>query len=87
MNLSGHPGATLRGGIATAALGSLVLALALLSGELGPEDAFAASVVDELYQAERWGEEEEAARARDRLRADIAAYHQFMTLCGAMDTR
>jgi len=49
--------------------GSLVLALALLENAIGPEAAWAASRVDEDWQAERWGEDPlAAAAAADRRR-------------------
>jgi len=68
--LSGlHTGASL--------LGSLVLALALEDGKLSPAEAFAVSLLDETYQAELWGLDEEVlARNADRARevADIAVF-------------
>lgn len=45
----------------TVLLGSLVLGLAVLEGALAPVDAFALSTLDETHQAERWGDDEEAA--------------------------
>ncbi len=50
-------------GLAFAAglLGSAVLALALQRGALTGEDAFALSRLDEAFQVERWGVDEEAA--------------------------
>jgi len=56
---------------AVEALGSLVIGLALVSGRVGPEEAFAASQVDEDYQIERWGEDAEAAERRRRLLEDV----------------
>src|SRR5207302_1361327 len=41
--------------MATAACGSLVIALALLEGRLDAEAAFAASQLDETFQIEAWG--------------------------------
>lgn len=68
---------------ATAASGSLVIALALARGHLDAEGAWALSQIDETFQIERWGEDEEAAERRDRLRADIEAASRFMVLGGA----
>jgi len=48
----------------TQVFGSLVLALAVERGRLGHEDAFAASVLDETFQAERWGEDRDAMLRR-----------------------
>lgn len=64
----------------TVAAGSLVLALALVEGRLDADAVFAASQVDELYQAELWGEDWEAAERRERLRGDIAAAARFLAL-------
>jgi len=57
----------------TQIFGSLVLALAVERGRLGHEDAFAASVLDEVFQAERWGEDRDAALRR-KAQADEAAH-------------
>lgn len=65
---------------AVAAMGSLVLGLALVEGRLTAEDAFAISQLDETYQQELWGEDPEAVRARDALRQDIAAAARFLEL-------
>jgi chaperone required for assembly of F1-ATPase len=65
---------------ATAACGSLVIALALLEGRLDAGEAFAASQLDESFQIEAWGEDGEQAERRAALSADIAAAVQFMSL-------
>lgn len=64
----------------TASCGSLVLALAVVEGRIGPEEAFTLSQLDESYQIEQWGEDAEAARRRERLRHDIAAAARFVAL-------
>jgi chaperone required for assembly of F1-ATPase len=69
--------------VATAACGSLVIALALLEGHLGPQQAFAASQLDESFQIEAWGEDSEQAARRRALAADIAAAAQFISLLRA----
>ena len=66
---------------ATGALGSVVLALAMTNGRLGAEDAWAASTIDEAYQAERWGEDSEALDAREVLRSELLAADRFIRLC------
>ncbi|HMA15273.1 MAG: ATP12 family chaperone protein, partial [Bacteroidota bacterium] len=53
---------------AAKAAGSLVIALALARRRLDAAEAFRLSQLDELYQAERWGEDAEAARRREALR-------------------
>ena len=65
---------------ATAACGSLVIALALLAGRLDADQAFAASQLDESFQIEAWGEDPEQAERRGALAADIAAAAQFTSL-------
>ena len=50
--------------------GSLILGLAVLEGRLSGAKAHALSRIDEEYQQEGWGEDEEAsAAARNRLEA------------------
>ncbi|HVC50907.1 MAG TPA: ATPase, partial [Stellaceae bacterium] len=68
---------------ATAACGSLIIALALMEGRLDADAAFAVSQLDETYQIEAWGEDEEAMRRREALAADIAATAQFLELLAA----
>ncbi|HTW52729.1 MAG TPA: ATP12 family protein [Stellaceae bacterium] len=65
---------------ATGACGSLVIALALHEGRLDAEAAFAASQLDETFQIEAWGEDNEAAKRREALAADIAAVARFFAL-------
>lgn len=65
---------------ATAAMGSLILGLALAAGRLDAEAAFQASQTDETYQIELWGEDWEAADRRAELRADIEAAARFLGL-------
>ena len=45
-------------------LGSAVLALAVEQGQLSAPDALNASLVDEDWQIEQWGEDEEAMQVR-----------------------
>lgn len=66
---------------AVAAMGSLLLGLALVEGELEAEEAFAASQLDELYEIEFWGEDEEARIRRDALRTDVASAARLLELC------
>ena len=68
---------------ATAACGSLVIALALLDGRLDSDQAFAASQLDESFQIEAWGEDAEQASRRAALAADIEAAARFVSLLGA----
>lgn len=68
---------------ATAACGSLLLGLALAESRIDAEAASALSLLDEAYQSALWGEDEEAARRRQALRADIAAAARFLALLAA----
>ena len=67
---------------ATAACGSLVIALALYEGELDADAAFAASQLDETFQIEAWGENAEATARRAALAEDINAAARFLELLG-----
>ncbi len=67
---------------ATAACGSLVIALALLEGRLDAEAAFGVSQLDETFQIEAWGEDAEATRRRAALAEDIQAAARFLDLLG-----
>lgn len=62
----------------TAALGSLVLALAVSDGRMAAPDAAAASLLEEIWQAEKWGNDDEAVRRRDGLRAEIDSAARFL---------
>lgn len=65
-----------------AAAGSLVIALALAAGRIDAEAAVAASQLDEIYQAEQWGEDGEAGERRRAVAAEIAAAARFHALLG-----
>ncbi len=68
--------------LATVASGSVVIALAMAGGEVDAASAVAASQIDETFQAERWGEDAEAAKRRAQLADDIAAAARFLELLG-----
>ena len=55
------------------ALGSLVLGLAWLYKRLSPEEALAASLLDELFQAERWGLDRETRIRHGVLKRELRA--------------
>lgn len=65
---------------ATAACGSLLLALALAEGRIDPAAAWALSQLDETFQIEQWGEDSEARKSRESLRNDIEAAGRFLEL-------
>ncbi len=59
---------------------SLVIALAVAEGEIGAEDAFQCANCDELYQSEKWGDDEEAqARLKERAE-EFRAAAEFLKL-------
>ncbi len=60
--------------------GSLVVALMLTEGAITPDAAFDACHLDELWQAEHWGEDWMATDARDARRADFLAATKFLEL-------
>lgn len=66
--------------LATAAAGSLVVALALIERHIDADQAFDASQIDETFQIERWGEDAETTQRRAGLKADIAAARRFADL-------
>lgn len=61
-------------------LGSLVLALAVLRRRIDAAEAFALSRLDEIWQAERWGEDEEAAERAGRMSDELAQIARFRDL-------
>ncbi len=60
--------------------GSLIAALALLEGAADRETVWRAAQIDEDWQAEQWGEDDLATRARDAHRADFEAGARFLDL-------
>jgi chaperone required for assembly of F1-ATPase len=62
--------------------GSLVLGLAVAQARLGDDDAFDLSRIDEHWQAELWGRDEEAAEREAQKRADFAEAARFFRYCG-----
>jgi chaperone required for assembly of F1-ATPase len=67
-------------GVAVPALGSLVLGLALAERRLDAARAHALGSLDELYQAEAWGEDAEAAARRRAIADDIGVAARFLEL-------
>jgi len=65
---------------AARASGSLVLALALSRGRITGAQAVELSLLDELYQIEKWGDDPEAQARREIVRADVLAAERFMAL-------
>lgn len=66
--------------VAAPTCASMVLGFALVEGYLTPEEVFAAAFVDELHQAEVWGEDAEANARRARLRRELDDVARFLAL-------
>lgn len=61
-------------------LSSVILALAVLHGEISADQAFDSAMIDELYQAEKWGEDSEAITRHRQIKADVLATARFLEL-------
>ena len=82
--VAAHDDFTLAGlNLATRSFGSLVIALALCERRLGAEDAAHASLVDERYQIERWGEDAELAARCARTARDAEDAERLFRLLAA----
>jgi chaperone required for assembly of F1-ATPase len=67
-------------GAAVQAMGSLVLGLALWHGVIEPDAATDAALLDETFQAAKWGEDREAVQQRLALRQEVRGAGRFLTL-------
>ena len=67
-------------GVVVPALGSLVLGLAMAEGRLDAASAHELGALDELFQAEAWGEDAEASARRAAIAADVALAARFLQL-------
>lgn len=71
--------------VMTSLTGSAVLAAAVASDILPPEQAWAAAHVDEDYQASQWGEDAEAADRRAARKAEMMAASTVFRLANVLD--
>lgn len=62
--------------------GSLVLALAVIRGRIDVAEAWTLSRIDEAWQVEQWGEDEEAAAMEAVKRVAFEGASRFYALCG-----
>lgn len=62
--------------------GSLILGLAVAQGRLDVDAAFDLSRIDEHWQADLWGRDDEAVEVESRKRADMRTAAAFFALCG-----
>jgi chaperone required for assembly of F1-ATPase len=67
---------------AVKALGSLVLALAFMEGHVNGETAFALSHLEEEYETNDWGKDEEKEKRLRHLKGEIEAVERFKLLLG-----
>jgi chaperone required for assembly of F1-ATPase len=62
------------------ATGSLVLGLAVADGEMSGATAHDLAVLDDVFQAEQWGQDKEAAQRRRAVAEDIGVAAHFIAL-------
>ncbi len=70
-------------GVMVPAFGSLVLGLAVATLRIDAGEAHRVASIDETFQAELWGEDEEAAARRLAIAEDVAAAGRFLILSRA----
>ncbi len=70
-------------GVLIPALGSFVLGLATAEAALDSQTACATAMLDELWQAEQWGEDEADTAKRTAFMADLANAIRFIRLTSA----
>ncbi len=61
--------------------GSLILGLAVSEGHISASEAWRLSRIDEAWQIEQWGADEEAAEAADAKEAQMLQAQTFWNLC------
>ena len=64
------------------ALGSVLLVLAVLEGHISVDEAISISQLDERYQVEKWGEDEEATQRRQEKAAAINLLGNYVIMLG-----
>ena len=57
---------------------SVLLAAALVKGRINAKQAFEAAYLEELWQAENWGVEEEAEKRRTEVRQELVEIEDFL---------
>ena len=58
--------------------GSLVLGLGFVGGHLNAEQLFSNAFLDELWQNEKWGRDQEARNRQDKIRAELREARRFL---------
>ena len=64
----------------TTLTGSLTIGLGLHAGKIDMEEAWKAGQLDETYQAEKWGKDEEAEQRRRQIKAELGDAVRFLSL-------
>ena len=67
----------------TQVFGSLALAIAVTRMHIRWAEAVDLAILDEVYQAERWGEDREAMERRRNMRAEVEQASRLLDLCRA----
>ena len=57
---------------------SVLLAAALVKGRMNAKEAFDAAFLEELWQNESWGVDEEAAKRREEMREELQQIEDFL---------
>ena len=68
---------------AASVAGSLILALSMFYGRIDAQVMFEKSILEEKYQVERWGKDNEAMLKQEVLREDIKNSSRFLSLLSA----
>jgi chaperone required for assembly of F1-ATPase len=66
--------------LATRAAGSIVVGFALCEGRIDADAAFAAAILEETFQEEKWGADLDAAKSREVKKLDLAQAARFLEL-------
>lgn len=57
---------------------SVLLAMAIIKGKMTAEEAFQAAFLDELWQNEKWGSDEEAVQRREIIKNELSDVEAFL---------
>jgi len=66
--------------VAAKPLSSLILALAFIEGVLDADAAFRLAHLEEIFETEKWGRDEEKESRMDKLKEDVAAVAEYLAL-------
>ncbi len=72
--------------VVTGVTGSAVIALCMAAGRIGAAQAYDAATVDEVFQLEKWGEDEIARKRLQRIEGELTAVEKFLFLMKAAET-